>query len=221
VKVKGAVLVLEFFGASLAIVGLNAQKWAADGDSQPKKEDDGGAGAGAGGGTSSSGSGQCGCGWRWLLAISLFVAGQVIQVVAFAFGSQSLVAATSNLSLVTNAVVAHFWFHEPFHPWPRPAATRGVGLLALFVGWDLGTVALVVSGTIVTGVYTTPPPPTDPSVAELRAAVPRVPRALALRGPRAVTLAAVKFMFAAVALMRQRGAGAGAGAARALAPLAP
>ena len=158
-QLKGAVL--EFFGASLAIVGLNAQKWAADGDKKddgPKKADDGGGGGGGG---------RC-CGWRWALAISLFVAGQVIQTAAFAFGSQSLVAAMSNLSLVTNAVVAHFWFHEPFHLAPRPAATRGPGLLPLFIGWDLGAVALVVAGTVVTGLFSTPPPPGDPTIGQLR-----------------------------------------------------
>ena len=163
-QVKGAVI--EFFGASLAIVGLNAQKWAADGDSQAKKQDDSNGVVVDDGGVGCS---LCGCSWRWLLAISLFVTGQVVQTAAFAFGSQSLVAAVSNLSLVTNAVVAHFWFHEPFSLRPRPIAVRGSGALALFVGWDLGAVMLVVVGTVVTGINATPPPPADPSVAQLRA----------------------------------------------------
>ena len=185
-QVVGAVI--EFVGASLAIVGLNAQKWAADGDQKAATND-----AKRANGASTS---SC-CSWRWLLAIALFVAGQVTQVVAFAFGSQSLVAAMSNLSLVTNAVVAHLWFGEPFHLRPRDGWRDGLAsfppdLVKVFVGWDMGAVALVVAGTIITGVCSTPPPAHDPRVAELRAMFLAKPYLICLVSSLALAMVALR-----------------------------
>lgn len=135
VQLLGAFISLA--GASISVVGLNAQKWSID------KE--GGAG-----------------GWRWWLSLVTYILGQVVQTAAYAFGSQELVVAMSNLSIVTNAVIAACVFGEPFTVCP-PHGWRCFP--KVLYGWDLGAVFIVVSGTVLIALFA-PSQPQDSYTAQ-------------------------------------------------------
>ena len=128
---------IELVGATICIVGLNLQRWAAL--SIVKAQEEGRAVSGCGA--------KCG-GWRWLLAMTVFMGGQIVQTVAYAFGTQTLVSAVSNVSLVVNVVVAHYAFGEHFAV--RPVHSFGFKWLQ---GWDLGAMVILIAGSVVTAVY--------------------------------------------------------------------
>ena len=88
-QVLGALI--ELVGATICIIGLNLQRWAALSIMKLQEEGRDVSGCGA----------KCG-GWRWLLAMTVFMGGQIVQTVAYAFGTQTLVSAVSNVSLVVN-----------------------------------------------------------------------------------------------------------------------
>jgi hypothetical protein len=134
---------ISFSGASISIAGLNGQKWAID------KE--GGAG-----------------GLRWWLSLLFYIIGQVVQTAAYAFGTQELVVAVSNLSIVTNALIAALVFGEPFTTCP-PAGWRCSPMILR--GWDLGAVVIVITGTIVIAVFAPPQPQDSYTAAELVSAI--------------------------------------------------
>ena len=94
-------VVLELVGTTLSVVGLNLQKWSF------LDRGDGGVLC-------------CGLqlGWRWLLGFVVFAAGQVTEMAALSYADQSLLTTLTSLSLVTNAVIAHIFFGEPFNLCP-------------------------------------------------------------------------------------------------------
>jgi len=125
---------IQVVGSSVSIIGLNAQKWAMEVQDKLSEEER----------ASSCAS------WRWTLALGVFTLGQIIQTAAYAYGSQSLVSAVSNLSLVTNALIATLVFDEPFTM--RPVH----GGLRIFEGWDLGAIVVLIIGTVLAGLYAPP-----------------------------------------------------------------
>ena len=126
-------------GSTLAIVGMNMQRWwllrvesehaAAELVQQRQDEEDeegesrkltlgedsssppgSPAAEASGGGGAVGGDGR----WRgkcwWAVSLLVYIVGQLTQMAALAFASQTLVSALSNISLVTNVCVAHCWF---------------------------------------------------------------------------------------------------------------
>ena len=85
---------------------------------------------------------------RWLAAISIFLVGQIVQTVAYAYGTQTLVSAVSNVSLVVNVVIAHAFFGEKFSVFPQ----HEFGWKWL-IGWDLGAMVVLLGGSVVTAIY--------------------------------------------------------------------
>ena len=175
-------------GSTLAIVGMNMQRWsllrveeeraAAELAQRQDEEDDEGArekwkltrggenasppaspSPEASGGAAADGgdgrwSGTC---W-WAVSLLVYIVGQLTQMAALAFASQTLVSALSNISLVTNVCVAHCWFGEPFAACPPPAtsATAATGccdsarrLWRRLMGWDLAAMAILGAGSTV------------------------------------------------------------------------
>jgi hypothetical protein len=94
-------VVLELVGTTLSVAGLNVQKWSF---------------------LNRGGGGVLCCGlklgWRWLLGFVVFATGQVIEMAALSYADQSLLTTLTSLSLVTNAVIAHIFFGEPFNLCP-------------------------------------------------------------------------------------------------------
>ena len=129
---------IQIVGSSISIIGLNAQKWAMD--EQAKMDE--------------AERARCCSSWRWTLAFLVFTGGQIVQTAAYAYGSQSLVSAMSNLSLVTNAFIATLFFGEPFTMRPIHSGLR------VFEGWDLGAVLVLIIGTLLAGLYAPVPPET-------------------------------------------------------------
>ena len=130
-QVYGALI--ELVGATICIVGLNLQRWAALW--LEKNEQAEGFLIRFGG-------------WRWLFAISVFLTGQIVQTVAYAYGTQTLVSAVSNVSLVVNVVIAHAFFGEHFSVWPQ----HDFGPRWL-IGWDLGAMVILLGGSVVTAIF--------------------------------------------------------------------
>ena len=171
---------IALFGGVLSIGGLNGQKWALE----------------VSGGV---------VGWRWYLALALYTGGQIAQMVAYAYGTQTLVAATSNLSLVTNVVFASAIFGEPF-AWRPVRDWRRHGVCGALLGWDLAVILLVIAGTFCVAV-TAP----VPSARDLGADLPTMERlfggALFL-GFVSVTAAVVAASLVQMLAMRMRKAAA-------------
>ena len=88
---------IEFVGTTFTMCGINGQKHAL------MKED-----AKEEGAKRSSWYSN----WRWACAFLVFVIGQILEFVAQGFGSQALCSSVSNVSLVTNAVIARLVFME-------------------------------------------------------------------------------------------------------------
>jgi hypothetical protein len=154
---------ISLFGSTLAIFGLNLQRWSllrraeaaqlalsnvaaprpqaakADGLSADdpslvaQDEGEGGQGGGGGGG---------GC-W-WTLSLAVYIFGQFVQMAALAFASQTLVSALANVSLVTNVCVAHWCFGEHFASCPPGGCACSWRCL---LGWDLGAMLILALGS--------------------------------------------------------------------------
>ena len=76
---------LAVLGGLIAIVGINGQRWALKSKTHAMA--------------------------RWYAALGVYIAGQVVQVAAYAYGTQELVAAMSNLSLVWNSLICTLIFN--------------------------------------------------------------------------------------------------------------
>ena len=113
-------------GGLIAIVGMNGQRWALKSKTHAMA--------------------------RWYAALGVYIAGQVVQVAAYAYGTQELVAAMSNLSLVWNSLICTLIFNEPFTMRPVRRGWR------VFEGWDLGSLGVMVIGTALVAVSAPLPP---------------------------------------------------------------
>jgi hypothetical protein len=78
--------------------------------------------------------------WRWILAICIFVSGQMVELVALGFASQTQVVAMGNFGLPWNAVISVLVFKEEFAVFPRH---RGWKFLWQ---WDLFAMATLILG---------------------------------------------------------------------------
>jgi hypothetical protein len=107
------------------------------------------------------GGGGSGTFW-WSVSLLVYTSGQLVQMAALAFASQTLVSALSNVSLVTNVCVAHCWFGEPFAVCPPAAAPRkrrqartaswSAGCRRIWrrlMGWDLAAMCILGGGSTV------------------------------------------------------------------------
>ena len=75
------------------------------------------------GGSSGTRRGASGSFW-WSVSLLVYIGGQLVQLAALAFATHTLVSALSNISLVTNVCVAHCWFDEPFSTCPPDTAQK-------------------------------------------------------------------------------------------------
>ena len=149
-------------GSTLAIVGMNMQRWsllqleaeeaaaAQDAARSFAEEEEGGA-APKGGEKAEEGSTARGgaAGRWWFVSLLVYTVGQLVQMAALAFATQTLVSALSNVSLVTNVCVAHWWFGEPFAVCPPPAASR----CRRIMGWDLASMLILGAGSTAVVVF--------------------------------------------------------------------
>eukprot|EP01045_Picozoa_sp_COSAG04_P008845 COSAG04_NODE_498_length_13385_cov_46.317853_19_plen_149_part_01 len=110
-------------GSTLAIVGMNMQRWsllqleaeeaaaAQDAARSFAEEEEGGVPSKGGqkeegeGGSAARGGAA---GRWWFVSLLVYTVGQLVQMAALAFATQTLVSALSNVSLVTNVCVAHW-----------------------------------------------------------------------------------------------------------------
>ena len=125
--------------SSLAVIGLNMQRWSLLRQALPEQRQ-----------KETAAEVAEATGWKcwWVISLAVYSTGQVGQLGALAYASQTLVSALSNVSLVTNVCVAHWCFGEPFAVCPPNRGCRGGR--CLFEGWDLG--AMVILGVGSTGV---------------------------------------------------------------------
>ena len=119
-------------GSSLAVVGLNLQRWSLLKQARCAELGDKSGGAGF----------RC---W-WILSLVVYIGGQLVQMAALAFASQTLVSALSNVSLVTNVCVANLWFGEPFALCP-PNRCDSCRWWRFFIGWDFGAMIILAAGS--------------------------------------------------------------------------
>ena len=125
----GAALMLT--GTTLTVLGLNGQKfghmWGEEQEAKGKKKPT-----------------TLAKNWRWVLGFAAFFVGQFTEWAAQGFASQEVCVSISNVSLVTNALIAKFFFGEDFNTKPP----FGWCTFRLFFGWDLGATVMILSGTV-------------------------------------------------------------------------
>ena len=149
-------------GSTLAIVGMNMQRWsllqleaeeaaaAQDAARSFAEEEEGGAPPKGGEKAVGGGAARGGAAGRWwFVSLLVYTVGQLVQMAALAFATQTLVSALSNVSLVTNVCVAHWWFGEPFAVCPPPAASR----CRRIMGWDLASMLILGAGSTAVVVF--------------------------------------------------------------------
>lgn len=85
----------------------------------------------------------CNCGW--LVGLAIFILGNVLELVAFSFASQTDVALLSNFTLVWNAVISVVVFKEEFNVYPvfRECSRR------LVQRWDAFHCVVLMLGSMV------------------------------------------------------------------------
>jgi hypothetical protein len=123
-------VLIELCGTTLSVCGLNGQKYAMEHNARISKADP-------------SKSRPVYRNWRWCLGFTSFLIGQLCEMLAQGFAAQEVIIAVSNISLVTNAIVASCVFGETFNILPvhRECSWR------LFKQWDLSAVLLILGST--------------------------------------------------------------------------
>jgi hypothetical protein len=86
----------------------------------------------------------------WIVAFLIYAAGQVLELVALGFASESTVVAIGNLTLIFNAFASVWVFGEEFAWFPR---TKSYLTWKIFKDWDGFNLMLLVVGTVLTVLY--------------------------------------------------------------------
>ena len=105
-------VLIEVLGTTLSVFGLNAQKHALMQKRQFEEQVRSGVPAEA------ARTGGCPLSVRWMLGFLLYFVGQCVESLALTYATQVLVTTITQISLVTNAVVARCLFNESFNFMP-------------------------------------------------------------------------------------------------------
>jgi hypothetical protein len=125
-------VLLQLTGTTLTVLGLNGQKYGHMwGEEQKEQHGE---------------APKLSKNWRWGLGFAGFFIGQFTEWAAQGFASQEVCVSLSNVSLVTNAVVASVIFGETFNFKPP----KGWCTPKVFFGWDFGATFVILSGTVAT-----------------------------------------------------------------------
>ena len=133
-------------------------------------------------GSSAARRGASGSFW-WSVSLLVYIGGQLVQLAALAFASQTLVSALSNISLVTNVCVAHSWFGEPFATCPAGAGSTQKAAPAarsnscphccgrvwrMLLGWDLAAMCILGAGSTAVVLFAPVAPDTEYTIDQLK-----------------------------------------------------
>eukprot|EP00937_MAST-01D_sp_MAST-1D-sp2_P000571 g571.t1 len=126
-------VLLMFIGTTLSVTGLNGQKWGLMWNEARAEEDRVGLNRN----------------WRWAAGFVCFFVGQITEMVSHCCAAQSLLVAVSNVSLVTNGIIARLAFGETFNVYPQQFWPPH----KIIVGWDFGATLIILGGTVLAVLY--------------------------------------------------------------------